>query len=105
MNVLLVMILSLLGGTGSNQALDDCGSFKATYNSQVLGDKVTISVLATGGKSPYYYFFFDSNTNLLTVDVKQSSCVVKKSELPKFVRVLDSGGCSKTIELNETDLR
>jgi hypothetical protein len=105
MNVFLFMILSLFGGSGSDKALDDCGNLKVTYDMQALGDKVTINVQARGGKEPYFYIFFDQKNNPLTWDVKQHSCVVDKDDLPKFVNVLDSNGCSKRIDINETSAR
>jgi hypothetical protein len=102
MNVLLVMILSLMSVRESDEVLNNCGRFKATYDTQLLGDRVTVSVQASGGKEPYYYFFFDKKNNPLTWDFKLSSCTVEKNALPKFVKVLDSDGCSTKIEINET---
>ncbi|HTF16558.1 MAG TPA: hypothetical protein VK658_00725 [Chryseolinea sp.] len=102
MNVFLLMILSLLGGKESDEVRDNCRSFKATYDTEVLGNKITVSVHATGGKEPYYYFFFDKKDNPLTWDFKVSNCIVEKSALPKFVKVLDSDGCATRIDINET---
>jgi len=105
MNVFLFMVLSLFGRSGSDEVRDNCGNLKVTYDAQVLGEKVTITVKAHGGTEPYYYVFFDQKNNPLTWDFKLSSCVVEKSSLPKFVRVLDSAGCAERIDIDETIAR
>ena len=105
MNVFLFMVLSLFGGSGSNEVRDNCDRLKITYDTQVVGDKITISVHAKGGTAPYFYIFFDHKNNPLTWDLKTSSCIVDKTALPKFVKVADSGGCVQQIEIDETIAR
>jgi hypothetical protein len=105
MNVFLFMVLSLFGGSGSNEVRDNCDRLKITYDTQVVGDKITISVQASGGTEPYYYFFLDKNLNMISLDVKKNICTADKGTLPKLLRVIDSGGCTQTLEFNETSLR
>lgn len=106
MKVLLISICVFFAGGNlySNDA-GQCASIQLSYESREVKDKIVFSVQARGGTAPYYYFFLDKNLNMVSLDVKKNTCSADKKMLPKLVRVVDSGGCSQTLEFNETNLR
>jgi len=103
MKVFTLLLFTLFYGVKpSLPAPDDC-SIEIKYSLQTFNNVTTIDVNATGGSAPYFYFFFDKNNNPLTWDFKDSRYKVASNEFPKYVKVLDSKGCLKKIELNESN--
>lgn len=91
------------GVKGDSTLQDDCDKMKVEYSATDLnaGQNVKIELIVKGGSEPFYYFFFDSNNNPLNWNFTQSYCTAAKSAFPKYVKILDSSGCSKMIEFNE----
>ena len=83
---------------------DDCGQLKVTYSSQAGSEegKLKIELTAKGGSEPYFYFFFDKKNNPINWDFNLNYCTVEKDKFPKYAKVLDSKGCTKTIAFNES---
>jgi hypothetical protein len=102
MKVITLLFFTLLSGVKANSpSADDC-SLEISYSSATSNSGVIVDVRARGGSEPYYYFFFDSKNNPLTWDFKNSQYKVVNNEFPRYVKVLDSKGCMKKIELNES---
>ncbi len=108
MHFIVLLFFTLLPGVKSDPLLpDDCGKMEVKYTVTQINNSQTIKIelKVTGGSEPYFYFFFDKNNNPLTWDFKQSSCIVERADSPKFAKVLDSSGCIKMIDFNESDNR
>lgn len=105
MHFIILLIFTLLPEVKSDSVLpDDCGKMEVKYSTTELSNNqdIKIELKVTGGSEPYYYFFFDKKNNPLNWDFKQSYCTVEKNDLPKYVKVLDSSGCTKMIDFNES---
>lgn len=103
MKVFTLLFFTLVSGVNSSLAVkDDCSNLEISYTLQTSNNIVTIEVRARGGAEPYHYFFFDAKNNPLTWDFNKSEYKVDDNEFPKYVKVLDSKGCLKKIDINES---
>lgn len=105
MHLILLLFFTLLPDVDSDSlSSDDCARMEVKYEITTLNENenVKIELSVKGGTEPYYYFFFDTKNNPLSWDFKRSYYIVEKSAYPKYVKVLDAEGCTKTIEFNES---
>lgn len=99
----------VIGGSNpefDSSTLDSCENLQLTTRKESLSSGgVKIELQASGGKEPYYYFFFDGKGNPISWDFDKNQLVVKEKDkrVPVTGKVLDSNGCFKIIELTETE--
>lgn len=83
----------------------DCDNLQLTVAKEILSNGDTkISLTATGGTGPYYYILFDNKGNPISWEFDKKEIIVKKSsnKIPNEGKVIDSNGCIKIVEVQET---
>lgn len=109
MDLIPVLLLSITLGISPPDVKpvlnDECSRLELSYSEQEVSnkDQIKIELQAKGGSDPYYYIFLDSKGNPLTWEFKQNAIVVDKNKIPSYGKVVDSKGCTKTINLIETE--
>lgn len=112
MDIIPVVLLAFglaIGGSEPEMhasAMANCESLKLTKQKEILANGSSrIELRASGGKAPYYYFFFDGKGNPLSWDFDKNQLVVKETDkkAPVTGKVVDANGCIRIIELTETE--
>jgi hypothetical protein len=103
MHFLIALFFALVPSVETPLRSTDCAIDAKYVKTELSNNKdVRIELNPTGGQAPYYFFFFDDKNNPMSWDFKQNYYVGDKNQLPKKIKVVDSRGCFKWIELNES---
>jgi len=100
--IFLCLTLFLPDSPNQREAAADC-NLEISYSTEVTASQKTkIVVSVKGGKRPYHYFFLDAKKNPLVWEFESNSLIVEKNAVPKTIKVLDSDGCYKIVDFNES---